>query len=150
MKQIEEKIMMLNVSEQPKQEIETKPATTVTVTQLASTPLVNEREKMPLDPDLTPARPKEVTIVLVEQAPLTLTQRALQNYFDKHYSELFLNDISPQERLKSLTDFSKEIKSSIDKVIAVRGKEKQLKVQHAQISRLLEVFETNECFKRDY
>ena len=147
MKQIEEKIMMLNVSEQPKQEIETKPATTVTVTQLASTPLVNEREKMPLDPDLTPARPKEVTIVLVEQAPLTLTQRALQNYFDKHYSELFLNDISPQERLKSLTDFSKEIKSSIDKVIAVRGKEKQLKVQHAQISRLLEVFETNDSYK---
>lgn len=148
-KQIERKIMALDVSERVEQDpvVITIP-TADYVSQLASTQaVVEERVTVEQETQVT----AEDTVVederiFVEQQVLPEKQRAIQNYFDKKYLELFTSDASSEARLKALYDLSYQIKASIDDLLSVRTVENDLKKQHAEIAALLKVFNDNDAY----
>ncbi|RUR06176.1 hypothetical protein [Legionella sp. km772] len=158
MKQIEEKIMTLDVSEKIEQHTVTTKSTTVDAVQLASTSLLKENETgvemraetelatYTLNNDKALVR-DELNPTFVEQRALMEKQRAIQNYFDKQYLALFTHAAStPDERLKSLCMRSSELHSSISELLRVRGNEEALKAQQAQIQALLNAFNANDSY----
>lgn len=148
-KQIEGKIMALDVSEKVEQNpVRIIIPTTEDVSQLASTEAVVEK-RVTVEQG-TQVTAEDIVVkderIFVEQRVLPEKQRAIQNYFDKRYLELFTSDASPEARLKALYDLSHQVKASIDDLLPVRIVENDLKKQHAKIAALLKAFNDNDGY----